>query len=386
MPNMQEHAWERVLAAVTERGIAADLRYAEEVKADQEKNLALRMQKILAICGEDFDPNNSWQLGVVLFEKLRLRPVYRTKSTYRVDNEHLKEIDHDVIEHILAYRAATRNLHSIADYQRLAISGRIHPHFSIAPIGRVYASQPNIQSMPRDLRRIIVPDADCALIAADWRAAQLRLLANLAGDPELVRLFGGDADPFVALAAMLFGCRPDAITAHERASAKRATYALLYGGTCASVASDCELPEADVKRYWTAFWGRFRETDRWISGTTESARKYGYVRTIGGRCLDLPENRKGPLRNGTIVNWAIQGSEADILLETITQVAEALRPISGSLVIPLHDELVVQAPVYKMQNAVAKVRRAMTGVRAEFVVPMSVRVMCGSNWGDLHDC
>ncbi|OPZ51170.1 MAG: DNA polymerase I, thermostable [Firmicutes bacterium ADurb.BinA052] len=386
MPNMQEHACKRALAAATERGIAVDLRYAEEVKADLEEDLSMRRHKIMAICGEDFDLDNRWQLGVVLFEKLRLRPVYRANLTYRTDNEHLKEIEHPVVEHILAYRAAGRNLGWVAACQRLTIDQRVHPKFSAAPIGRIYACRPNIQSTPRALRRLIIPDAGYALIAADWRAAQFRLLANLTGDPELAQLFSGEVDPFVTLAAMLFDRGLGGVTAEDRASAKEATYALLYGAKCGSVARRCRLDETVVKRYWNEFADRFQRTDRWMSSTTRLARKYGYVETIGGRRLDLQCKRKGRLRDGDIINRVIQGSEADLFTDAITDAAKALDPISGSVMIPLHDELVIQAPIGEVQSAAQMLGSAMTDVRPDLAVPMAVRIRCGSSWGDLYDC
>lgn len=374
-----------VLDVCTKCGVAVDLGCIREKEGALREERVLLRQGIMEICGEEFDLEDQWQLGIVLFEKLGLEPVYRCESGYRVDREHLMEVDHPVIQRILDYRSAITYLRSISEYEHTARNGRVHPTFLISEIGRIVASNPNVQSTPQAIRSIMVADPRYTFVKADWRAMHLRLLANLSQDPVLIGLFADGRDPFVDLAAMLFGHDVSEVTAAERSTAKAITYALLYGGHCASLARRHRLATDVVQEYWGAFLRTFRGADRWIRKTVKAARADRVISTITGRHLSSVGANGDSIDGGTIINRILQGSEADLLAEALIKVDSSFRGGGSMICIPIHDEILVQSYAGWVEDAMELLTYHMTNVGHDLAVPMSVKVMTGPNWGDLRE-
>jgi len=374
-----------VLDDCTKRGVAIDLNRVSETKTVLQAEQGSMRAQIIDICGEEFSIENQWQLGVVLFEKLGLRPMCRRESGYEVDNGYLAEIDHPVIQSILDYRSAATSLRCIKEYERTARNGRVHPAFTISDIGRICTGNPNVQAMPKPIRSIVVPDQWCTFVKADWRAMHLRLLARLSQDPALIGLFADGRDPFVDLAAMLFGHDVSEVTAAERSTAKSITYALLYGGRCRSLARRHRLAAEVVQGYREAFLGRFRGVHRWINRAVKAARRDGFISTITSRQLSAVGSSAESLDEGTVISRILQGSEADLLTEALIKVDSSFRGGGSMICIPIHDEILVQSYAGWVEDAMELLTYHMTSVGHDLAVPMSVKVMTGPDWGDLRE-
>ena len=337
------------------------------------------------LCGEEFELSNEWQLGVVLFEKLGLRPAYRSKSGYKVGNDDLVEVDHPIIQRILSYRTTTTGLRYIEQYERAAKHGRVHPNLSVTETGRICTSDPNVQSTPKSVRSILVADPRYTFVKADWRAMHLRLLANLSLDSELIKLFADGSDPFVALASMLYSHDVSEITNAERSTTKAVTYALLYGGYCASLARRHHLAVEAVQEYRDACLRRFRGVKRWVRRVIEEARKNGSVFTINNRRLSPIGDSASSIGKGRVINRILQGSEADLLAEAIVKMDSAFNDSGNIISFPIHDEILTQSRAGWLETAIEIMTCCMAEVRRDLAVPMAVKIMVGPNWGDLHE-
>ncbi len=386
MNNASRPAWCAVLDASTRCGIAVDWAY---VAAKEEESLSARRSarnQIMEMAGEEFDLDNSLALGIILFEKLGLSPVRRVGVGYSVSNSDLSRIEHPIAAAILDYKHADRDVSWIHRIRQTSMHGRMHSIFESDRIGRISACEPNVQGIPESLRSLIIADPGCMLIEADWNAMHLRLLANLSMDPELIHLFDHGEDPFVELASMLYGITALEVTAEQRAMAKVATYHLLYGAAFDEVANLCGLQVEAVKEYREAFDDRFAGTRRWKERTCRAARKAGHARTIGGRQLRIGDLDPKRLRRGALISRVLQGSEADILMDAIARTAEMLRGIGGRVLFPIHDALLVQAPLESAIEAAGTLRVAMTDTGRTLAVPLAAKVTAGQDWGHMHDC
>jgi DNA polymerase-1 len=386
MIELSHESWRSVLDASTQRGIAVDLVYAAARREELHAELSSIRSNIIGMAGEPFDIEDARQLGIILFEKLELRPVRRKSRMYSVRADDLKMVHHPIIPEILNYRTAISSQAWINSSKETIRAGRIHPTFTPTAIGRIIASHPAVHSIPTPVRSIIVADPGYTLVEADWRATHLYLLANLSSDSELAELLNNGSDPFEEFAAILFGQDVERITAHQRSVAKQATYALLYGANHRTVAGRLGLLEEIVKRYEIELASRFVGVHRWTQKMCQAARKEGFVTTIGGRQLRLPDSQDPRLREQAAINRVLQGSESDILMKVIPQVALMLSGIGGHLLFPLHDEVVTQVPTSEIQTAVGLLRSAMTELDQEFAAPLTVKVMSGPDWGNLNEC
>jgi len=386
MDNTVNGAWRAVLDASRNSGIAIDSAYAAARMEQLSGTLRSARAQIMEMAGEEFDLDSSLALGIILFEKLGLSPVRRVGVAYSVSNYDIERLEHPISEAILAYKHADRDACWIAQVRQASMRGRVRPTFEPNKVGRITTSKPNVQGIPEPVRSLIISDPGCMLIQADWNAMHLRLLANLSMDPELIHLFEHGKDPFVEMAAMLFHKAMEDVTADERATAKITTYSLLYGSSCDGVADGCGLQVEAVKAYKEAFSDRFPRIHRWTERTYKAARKAGQVLTICGRQLCIDDLASKRVRRGTLVSRVLQGSEADILMGAITRTAEMLRGIGGRVLFPIHDALLVQAPLESAIEAAAMLRAAMTDIGRTLAVPLAAKVTAGQDWGHMHAC
>ncbi len=374
-----------VLDACAKRGIAVDLGYLSQRKAELRAEATLLRSEIMDICGEEFELSNQWQLGVVLFEKLGLRPAYRSKSGYKVGNDDLVEVEQPIIQHVLSYRAATTGLRCIEQYERAAKHGRVHPNLRATEIGRIYTSNPNVQSTPESIRSILVADPRYTFVQADWRTMHLRLLANLSLDSELIRLFDDDSDPFVTLASILYGHDVSEVTCAERSTTKAITYALLYGGRYPSLARRHHLAVEAIQEYKDACLRQFPGVKRWVRRVVKQAREDGSAFTINNRKLSPIGDSAGSIDKGRVINRILQGSEADLLAKAIVKVNSAFKDGGNIMSFPIHDEILTQSRAGWLENAIEIMTCCMTEVGRDLAMPMAVKIMVGPNWGDLQE-
>lgn len=382
----QPSAWRETLSASMAVGVRIDMDSARNLRASLVADIADAEERIADIAGERFNISDGRQLGIVLFESLSLRPVRRVGfGQYGVTKADLRAIDHPIVPLVIAHMDARSDATVIDDVLSRQICGRVHPALDEDTMGGIRLSQPALQSISRRIRGIVVAHPDCVFLSADYRAMHLRLLANLGGDRELAGILTDGRDPFRELGSMLYGIGIGSLTPAQVAAAKAVTYSRLYGSTCGAIAHQHGLESDVVKAYDVAFGRRFGRAGKWRDGMCKQARRDGFVRTICGYSLDLDYLGSRVRLNGTILNAVLQGSQIDVLKEVIPSVACALDDIDGRVMLPLHDELLVQVPLGSEAKAAALLRESMTAISHDLTVPFEVRVKAGLNWGDMHE-
>jgi DNA polymerase-1 len=352
--------------------------------------------------GTEFNLNSTPQLRHVLFEKLQLPVLKRTKTGASTDADVLGELaaaGHRVPQLLLEYREVAKLRSTYLDVLPACVhseTDRIHSSFSQtgAATGRLSSSDPNLQNIPvrtargGEIRRCFVPRPGWVLIVADYSQIELRLLAHLSSDPEFVAAFKRGGDVHRETAATIFGVEPAAVTAEMRARAKTINFATIYGQGPFSLARQLGISLDEAKRFIDVYFERFAGVRRFLDACIERAREVGYSETIFGRRRYIPELRD---RNRSIrsfgervaMNSPLQGSAADVIKRAMIGLHAALRDqdLSSHLILQVHDELVVEAPAAETERARDLVRREME-TAVTLTVPLVVDIGVGTNWFD----
>jgi DNA polymerase-1 len=413
-----------VLAEMERAGVRVDPGVLAGQAAMMERELSERSARIYALAGEEFNINSPKQLGEVLFDKLHLPVTRRTGKTRTASTavEVLEELalSHDLPREILEWRTMSKLKGTYIDALPLAIraDGRVHTTFNQAgaATGRLSSSDPNLQNIPirtelgREIRRAFVAEPGCVLISADYSQIELRVLAHLAGDPNLIEAFRSGEDIHDRTAAAVFGTASGLDRYELRRRAKIINYALLYGKTAFTLARDIGVTQQTAQAFIDAYFAGFPEVRGFIERTLVRARETGVVTTMFGRRRPVPEitSRNGAIRAGAeriAVNMPIQGTAADILKRAMIDLHAALReqarPKTGSdpvlreraqlktgsdpvfgdarMILTVHDELVFEARREVADEIAALVRHHMERA-VSLAVPLTVDVGIGENW------
>jgi DNA polymerase-1 len=403
-----------VLAAMERRGIAVDLGVISEIGVELERELQSALADLHALAGEPFNVNSTKALGELLFEKLRIQDaagvkrVKRTRTGWSTDHATLAESYGDVpiVQRLLAYREVQKLKSTYVDTLPGYVdprTGRIHPSFSqvTAATGRLSCSEPNLQNVPvrtergAQLRKAFVarpPDArgEWVLLSADYSQVELRVLAHYTGDPALVRAFAEGRDIHASTAAIVFGVPEDAVTREMRSRAKAINFGLLYGMGPARLARDTGLSFDEARGFIERYFRSFPSVRGWLDSVLDGAREKGYVETLLGRRRHIPDVRSqdGRLRSmaeNAAVNTPIQGSAADIIKRAMLSLERriAAAGLSAQLLLQVHDELLLEAPVAELPATRALVRECMEGA-LPLRVPLAVELGEGRNWLEAH--
>jgi DNA polymerase-1 len=360
-------------------------------------------ERVARIAGADFNINSPKQLSFLLFEKLGLPPVKRTKTGYSTDVEVLEQLkgSHEIPGLVLEYRTLAKIKSTYVDVLPGMVDprdGRIHTtfHQTQAATGRLSSSDPNLQNIPirtdlgMRIRAGFVAEPGCRFVGADYSQVELRLLAHLSGDPVLTRGFLNEEDIHTATASGVFGVSPSEVTPELRRRAKVINFGILYGMSPFGLSRELGIGGGEAKRYIDQYFARYPAVRDYLDGVKEQARKDGYVRTILGRRRYLRDinSRNKVMREAAermAVNAPIQGSAADIIKLAMIRIdGEFLRRgMEARLVLQVHDELIAEAPEREAEKAGNIVRESMMGA-ASLSVPLTVSLSCGKNWGEIH--
>jgi len=391
-----------VLARMEEAGVAIDPRRFEELREEVEKELGTLEHEIYGLAGARFQINSPKQLQQVLFEKLGLKPVRRTKTGYSTDVDVLEELalEHPLPEKILAYRTLEKLRGTyIEALPKLvnSVTGRIHTSFNqaVTATGRLSSSDPNLQNIPvrtemgRRIRQGFVPASrDRRLISADYSQIELRILAHLSGDGALHEAFERDEDIHQATAARIFGVPRESVTGEMRRRAKAVNFGVVYGISPYGLARNLGVSTREAKQFIEMYFCQYPGVRRWIEATLAQAREKGYVTTILNRrryISDLnshdPATRHAAER--TAINTPVQGSAADMIKLAMVKLDEALRGTGACLVLQVHDELVAEAPASEAEPIAATMKTIMENA-VPLTVPLKVEIGIGNNWAELH--
>ncbi|MGB7630697.1 MAG: DNA polymerase I, partial [Candidatus Deferrimicrobium sp.] len=392
-----------VLHRIEEKGIRIDPRIFAELSEGLARDISAIERKVAAAAGTDFNINSPKQLAFLLFEKLGLPPVKKTKTGYSTDVdvlERLKDL-HEIPSLVLEYRTVAKIRSTYVDVLPGRIDprdGRIHTTLSQtqAATGRLSSSDPNLQNIPirtelgRRIRAGFVPEKGSLFVGADYSQVELRLLAHLSGDAELIRRFRQGDDIHTATAAAVFGVDPSAVTPELRRRAKVINFGILYGMSPFGLSRELGIGGKEAKTYIDHYFNRYLGVKEYIDGLKINARKDGYVLTIMGRRRTLKDidSRNKVLREAAermAINTPIQGSAADLIKMAMIRVDREFREagMEARLVLQVHDELIVEAPERETAASESILKEAMEGV-AKLSVPLTVSVSRGKNWGEIH--
>jgi DNA polymerase-1 len=360
-------------------------------------------RKVARIAGDDFNINSPKQLAFLLFEKLGLPPVKKTKTGYSTDMEVLEQLKsaHEIPALVLEYRTLAKIKSTYVDVLPGMVDprdGRIHTtfHQTQAATGRLSSSDPNLQNIPirtepgMRIRAGFVADPGCLFVGADYSQVELRLLAHLSGDASLVRGFLKGEDIHTATACGVFGVSPSEVTPELRRRAKVINFGILYGMSPFGLSRELGIGGRESKQYIDQYFSRYPGVRDYIERVKEQARKDGYVRTILGRRRYLRDinSQNKVLREAAermAINAPIQGSAADIIKLAMIRIDREFRErkMGARLVLQVHDELIAEAPDREADETERIVREAMVGV-ASLSVPLTVSLSRGKNWGEIH--
>jgi DNA polymerase-1 len=339
----------------------------------------------------------------VLFEKLKLPALKKTKTGYSTDEDVLEQLaaQHELPVRILAHRRLAKLKNTYVDALPPLVNphtGRIHPTFHQlgAATGRLSSSNPNVQNIPIRseegvrIREAFVPAEGSRLLSADYSQVELRILAHYSGDESLISAFQGGEDIHRRTAAEVAGIEPERVDAVLRARAKAVNFGIIYGISAFGLARQLGIASAEAQETIDAYFARYRGVRRFLDETVMRAREQGFVRTLLGRRRALPDlaSRNRALRNAAermAVNTVIQGTAADLIKKAMLEVDAALRKarLRTRMILQVHDELVFEAPQAEVEAVRELARERMQGVMA-LRVPLLVDVGVGANWREAH--
>lgn len=392
-----------VLATMEFAGVAIDrerlLAMGDEFAARLDELTA----EIYRLAGQEFNINSTKQLGEILFGKLGLPAVKKTKTGFSTDAEVLETLaaDHEIAAKLLEHRALAKLKSTYVDGLATLVNpltGRVHTTFqqTVTATGRLSSTEPNLQNIPirdelgRRLRTVFVPGgADRVILAADYSQIELRILAHLSGDAYLTDSFLRGQDVHQRTAAEVFGVPLAEVTREMRARAKAVNFGIVYGISDFGLSRQLGIPRAEAARYIATYFERYSGVKRYMDRTIAQARALGYVTTLFGRRRLLPDinNRNRTVRQfaeRTAINTPIQGTAADIIKLAMINVDRRLRDLGlrSQMILQVHDELIFEVPTAEIETMKRLVRDEMENVIV-LSVPLVVDVKLGPNWYDV---
>ena len=393
-----------VLLAMEETGVLID----RQMLASQSKDLAREMQDLEAqaheLAGAPFNVGSPKQLQQILFEQLELPVIRKTpKGQPSTAEDVLVELahDYDLPRVILDYRSVSKLKSTYTDKLPLQISdttGRVHTsyHQAVAATGRLSSTDPNLQNIPirtpegRRIRQAFIAPAGYVLLAADYSQIELRIMAHLSGDEGLQNAFANEQDIHCATAAEVFGTTPDAVTSDQRRSAKAINFGLMYGMSAFGLARQLDVTRGEAQEYINLYFDRYPGVKNYMELIRDKASEQGYVETVFGRRLYLPEiNARNVQRRQyserSAINAPMQGTAADIIKRAMIAVHEWLTAsrIDARMIMQVHDELVFEVATSETDSVRDKVVELMCNA-ADLSVPLQVDVGIGADWDQAH--
>lgn len=391
-----------VLAEMEASGVSIDENALKDVSSELGLRISQIAQDIYDLAGEEFNINSTKQLGAILFDKLKLPPVRKTKTGYSTDAEVLEALAeyHVIAARILEYRELVKLKSTYADalsHLVNPVTKRIHTtfHQTITATGRLSSSDPNLQNIPvrseegRRIRRVFVPGREgWKILSADYSQIELRILAHFSQDEELIRAFNNDEDIHTATAASVFGVDPDSVTSAMRSRAKAVNFGIVYGITDYGLARGIGLSRKDARDFIDRYFAHYKGVKEYLDRAIVDARSLGYVTTLMGRRRYLPDlnSSRAPVRRfaeRTAMNTPIQGTAADIIKLAMVRIAKELSKgrFKTMMILQVHDELVFESPDEEVLEIARMVKRIMENV-VPLAVPLKVDVKAGPNWLD----
>jgi DNA polymerase-1 len=392
-----------VLHGMEQAGVQLDSRVLAEMSGKMAGDIRRLERTIHQMAGVEFNVNSPKQLGDVLFNRMGLpRPFKSGKSKAISTAQDVLEglaAEHEIARLVLEYRQQTKLKSTYVDaLPLLARDGRLHTSFNqtVAATGRLSSTNPNLQNIPirtelgREIRAAFVAAEGKLLVGADYSQIELRLLAHYSQDPLLLESYRTGKDIHTLTAAEVFGVPPMLIDAEHRRRAKAVNFGIVYGLSPFGLAQQLGIEQKEAKRFIDSYFARYVGVRGFIDRTLEQARRDGFVRNLFGRKRPIPDlGSKNPNLRGfaerTAVNTPLQGTAADLIKIAMLHLDAELRTrgLQAKMLLQVHDELVLEAPLDEVEQVKALVKECMEGAY-KLSVPLEVEVSVGANWRDME--
>lgn len=393
-----------VLATMERHGVKVDTALLGQLSDEFAAKMRGIEQEIFQLAGQPFNVNSPKQLGPILFEKLQMPFGKKTKTGYSTDVDVLTDLARAGFElpaKVLEYRQLSKLKSTYSEALPKQINpktGRIHTSFNqtVATTGRLSSSDPNLQNIPiktaegRRIRQAFIPEPGCVMLSADYSQIELRILAHVTGDEELIKAYQHNEDIHTKTAMRIFGLPADQITPAMRREAKTVNFSVIYGISAFSLAKDLNVPHAAAQRYIDGYFDFYKGVQRFVDETIKQAQKDGYVTTLLNRIRYIPDinSKNASVRQfaeRVAVNTPIQGTAADMM--KLAMIALHQRLLTDypdvRMILQVHDELVFEVPEAKADIVRDLVVEQMSSV-LKLDVPMNVEAHYGQNWDEAH--
>lgn len=392
-----------VLSHMEMKGVLLDREKLEKLGRYFNSEIEMLKGEIFKYAGEEFNVDSPKQLQEILFNKLKLKKGKRTKTGYSTDSEVLLKLydEHPIIPLILRHRTLSKLKSTYVEGLLEMINkrtGRVHTSFNQTgtATGRLSSSNPNLQNIPvRDEEGKLIREAFIApeghyLISGDYSQVELRILAHLSGDENLIELFRRGEDIHSSTARRIFGVSKEEVTPEMRRKAKVINFGIIYGMSPHGLSQELHVSHSEAKNYIDSYFSTFRKVKNFIDKTVEEAEKNLVVRTMFNRLRPVPELRSPDkdvrsFGERIAINTPIQGSAADIIKIAMINIHRKLRErgMKTSLIIQVHDELVLESPEEEVEEAMRLLKEEMEGA-VSLSVPLLAEVKSGKNWNEAH--
>jgi len=394
----------QILSTMERHGVMLDVDRLNEQSAEIGSSLERLEKEAHSLAGEVFNLGSPKQLQHIFFEKLGLPVLKKTPKGQPSTNEAVLQelaLDYPLPHVILRHRSLSKLKSTYTDQLPKQVrpdTGRLHTsyHQAVAATGRLSSTDPNLQNIPirteegRRVRKAFITAPGSILVAADYSQIELRIMAHLSKDEGLLRAFNEGLDVHRATASEVFGTTPDAVTTDQRRSAKAINFGLIYGMSAFGLSRQLNIPRQDAQDYIDLYFERYPGVRSYMDDTRAQAAAQGYVETLFGRRLYLPDIKAGnfQLRQAaerTAINAPMQGSAADIIKLAMRSVQAWLEEssLATRMIMQVHDELVFEVPEAEIEPAVTHIQSLMSSA-AQLLIPLEVEVGQGVNWEEAH--
>ena len=392
-----------VLAEMEHAGVLVDRQALTAFGAMLEERIKADEAIIYELAGEEFNINSTQQFGKILFEKLGLPPVKKTKSGWSTSAEVLEKLrgKHPIVEAVLDYRQLAKLKSTYVDglTKVIAADGRIHTSFqnTVTATGRLSSTEPNLQNIPvrtelgAELRKMFVSPKGWQLVDADYSQIELRLLACISGDEAMQAAFRSGEDIHTVTASQVFGVPAESVTHEMRRRAKAVNFGIVYGISDFSLSQDIGVTRAEAREYMDKYFATYHGVRDYMKEVVEKAKEDGYVSTILGRRRWLPELKSSNFNlrsfgERVALNMPIQGTAADLIKLAMIRVRDRLKAegLEARLILQVHDELIVECPDGEVERVKALLTREMEGVM-DLPVPMRADSAAGRSWAEAKE-
>ncbi|MGB6055804.1 MAG: DNA polymerase I [Burkholderiaceae bacterium] len=393
-----------VLQKMERNGVLIDGALLVTQSAELGRRMLEIEQQAYELAGQPFNLNSPKQIGEIFFGKLQLPVLKKTPSgTPSTDEEVLQKLaqDYPLPKVLLDYRSLAKLKSTYTDKLPKMVdarTGRVHTNYgqAIAVTGRLASNDPNLQNIPirtaegRRIREAFIAPAGSVIVSADYSQIELRIMAHLSQDPQMLRAFADGEDIHRATAAEIFSVPPDGVSSEQRRYAKVINFGLMYGMSAFGLAGNLGIERAAAQMYMDRYFQRFAGVKQFMDMMRAQAKEQGYVETVFGRRLWLPEinSPNGPRRQAAeraAINAPMQGTAADLIKLAMIAVQDWIEGerLQTKMVMQVHDELVLEVPQAELERVRTELPRLMAGV-AELRVPLIAEVGVGANWDRAH--